>query len=871
MPYTFTYSDGAKTRLTGLTYTGGSTEAVLESTVVNIATANGGGASATLAAVNATAATGLKVLGNSAFQGCSLLTSFTFPTPVQVSSIGTNAFLGCAFKTFDWPNSVGTMNNSIFHTNSQLTGVNIPSIVTSIGINMFYRCRALQTFVWPSTANVIGGYGFYECTSLTNITIGDNVVYIGPQVFYGCTQLNSMIIPNGVTAISNDGIFDFCSGLTSISYGTSLTSAGTGYGGCTSVTNVRFNRLQTPLTQMNINNMFMPFNITSSYPSYLNLLAMLQQGYTTGDLAFAGFNAGAITAASDNNQFTYTYLDSNVKTQISSVSYSGVGFTSATPFFAVTSIGANAFSTASVTSVLTAIDFTLSTKLSNIGSSAFQSCTALNSISVPNTITSIGSSAFQSSGIRGFSWSNNANIIDNSTFQSCTSLTSATIPSNVTNIGSSVFQSCSALTSVTVPNTITSIGTSAFQSSGIKGFSWSNNANIINNSTFQSCTSLTEATIPSNVTNIGSSVFQSCSALTSVIVPNTITSIGSSAFQNCAIPTFGWPSNTLAINDSTFYNCTLLTNITNIPNTVTSVGIAAFSRCGFKYLSWWPTGTTLIDDSTFSYCSNLTSIYIPTDVNSIDTLAFDNCTSLTNIILPFYTKPTKIPLASQSFSNTTAINGSNYNTLTRMIQDGGYTTAELTTAGFDATAVSLAAAASCFNEGTKILCFKNNYEEYIPIQDLRKGDIVKTYLHGYKKIDLIGKAQLRNNATNKWKNNMFVMHKTPENKLTEDLIMTGGHSILVDELKRDDFREERIGYYEIQKSNPWKIDDKHLLLAGVSKFFEEIPDNNLYTYCNFTLESDGDDEKRYGIWANGILAEIPSKTQFLSFNEYELL
>jgi hypothetical protein len=397
----------------------------------------------------------------------------------------------------------------------------------------------------------------------------------------------------------------------------------------------------------------------------------------------------------------------------------------------------------------------------------------------------------------------------------------------LSNIENNAFQSCTALTSVSVPNTVTNIGSSAFQSVAIQDLVWPTNTSAINDFTFNNCTSLT------SVTNI----------------PNTATSIGASAF----------------------YNCTLLTNVSTVPNTVTSIGIAAFSRCGFRYLTWWPTGTTVIDDSTFSFCTNLTFASIPAQVNSIDTLAFDNCTSLTNIILPFYTKPTKIPLASQSFSNTNAITGANYNTLTRMIQEGGYTTGELTTAGFNATAISNAAAASCFNEGTKILCFKNDKEEYIPIQDLRKGDVVKTYLHGYKKIDLIGKAQLRNNSSNKWKNNMFVMHKTPENNLIEDLIMTGGHSILVDELSREVFREDRIGYYEIQKNNSWMIDGKHLLLAGVSKFFKEIQDDKLYTYYNFTLDSEGDDEKRYGIWANGVLAEIPSKTQFVSFNEYELL
>ncbi len=122
----------------------------------------------------------------------------------------------------------------------------------------------------------------------------------------------------------------------------------------------------------------------------------------------------------------------------------------------------------------------------------------------------------------------------------------------------------------------------------------------------------------------------------------------------------------------------------------------------------------------------------------------------------------------------------------------------------------------------------------------------------------------------KWTNNMFIMYKREENDLIEDLIMTGGHSILVDDFTKDDFIEERQKYYEILKNNPWTIDEKHLLPVGTLKAFQEIQDEKIYTYYNFSLENDGDDDKRFGIWANGILAETPSKKQFESFKGYEL-
>lgn len=172
--------------------------------------------------------------------------------------------------------------------------------------------------------------------------------------------------------------------------------------------------------------------------------------------------------------------------------------------------------------------------------------------------------------------------------------------------------------------------------------------------------------------------------------------------------------------------------------------------------------------------------------------------------------------------------------------------------------------ASCFNEGTKILCLnKNLEEEYIPIENLRKGDFVKSYKHGYRKIDLIGKNQMINNPE-KFIECMYKMEKTDDNGLIEDLILTGGHSILVDDLGI--WKEEND---KIFGSTPM-IDDKYLLLSAVSKDFTKLENTNLYTYYHFTLENNGNDDERFGVWANGRLTETPSKKQF-SNHKYTLL
>lgn len=171
---------------------------------------------------------------------------------------------------------------------------------------------------------------------------------------------------------------------------------------------------------------------------------------------------------------------------------------------------------------------------------------------------------------------------------------------------------------------------------------------------------------------------------------------------------------------------------------------------------------------------------------------------------------------------------------------------------------------SCFNAGTKILCLnKNLEEEYIPIENLRKGDLVKSYKHGYRKIDLIGKNPMINNPE-KFNECMYKMEKTEDNGLIEDLIVTGGHSILVDDL--GGLKEENDKIF----GSTQMIDDKYLLLSAVSKEFIRLENTHLYTYYHFILENNGNDDERFGVWANGILTETPSKKQFTN-HKYTLI
>jgi hypothetical protein len=162
--------------------------------------------------------------------------------------------------------------------------------------------------------------------------------------------------------------------------------------------------------------------------------------------------------------------------------------------------------------------------------------------------------------------------------------------------------------------------------------------------------------------------------------------------------------------------------------------------------------------------------------------------------------------------------------------------------------------APCFNEGTEILILKDSKEEYVPIESLKRGDLVKSYKHGYRKIELIGKNQMVNNP-GYFGQCMYEMKKTDSNGLTKDLLLTGWHSVLVDDL--GDCKEENSKYVSGQ------LEDKYLLLASVSKDFTKVETSDVFTYYHFCLENDGDDNQRFGVYSNGILSETPSKAHYI--------
>ena len=176
-------------------------------------------------------------IGESAFNGCTSLTSIEIPN--SVTTIGESAFNGCTSLTsIEIPNSVTTIGNYAFYICSGLTSIEIPNSVTTIGRSAFEYCTGLKSIEIPNSVTTIGNYAFYYCSGLTNIEIPNSVTTIGRCAFEYCTGLKSIEIPNSVTTIG-DYAFSGCTGLINITIGNSVTTIGNyAFSGCTGLTSI---------------------------------------------------------------------------------------------------------------------------------------------------------------------------------------------------------------------------------------------------------------------------------------------------------------------------------------------------------------------------------------------------------------------------------------------------------------------------------------------------------------------------------------------------------------------------------------------------------------------------------------------------------
>lgn len=155
------------------------------------------------------------------FKDCTKLTEITIPS--KCVNIGANAFANCISLTKIYYNVQSTA--AATYTEESTPWLNCGSEVTLVLGNAVIRIGNYNFAYFTNLKEVIGGpsvtgigdYAFYECTNLIAVSDFPVLVSIGSSVFQNCSSLKQVIIGSSVTAIGTNA-FSGCLNLAEINY-----------------------------------------------------------------------------------------------------------------------------------------------------------------------------------------------------------------------------------------------------------------------------------------------------------------------------------------------------------------------------------------------------------------------------------------------------------------------------------------------------------------------------------------------------------------------------------------------------------------------------------------------------------------------------
>ena len=177
-----------------------------------------------------------------------------------------------------------------------------------------------------------------------------------------------------------------------------------------------------------------------------------------------------------------------------------------------------------------------------------------------------------------FNHSETNTFMGSSVFENCYKLETVSLPTHLHNIGSYAFWRCNRLCEINLPPSITSIGYGAFfQCNKLTSLTLPPVPSLPDY-TFYGCYSLHTIELPSTIKTIGMNVFNGCSSLKTVILP-PIEAIADSLFESCtSLQSIHIPQTVSTIGYLAFYRCFHLVSISMYTN-LSAIKNMAFTDC----------------------------------------------------------------------------------------------------------------------------------------------------------------------------------------------------------------------------------------------------------------------------------------------------
>ncbi|GAB6119241.1 hypothetical protein JCM30204_03890 [Dysgonomonas termitidis] len=266
-----------------------------------------------------------KIIEGSAFSGCTGLTTLTLGS--GLTSIGSSAFSGCTgLTTLTLGSGLTSIGSRAFYGCENLSSaLNIPAGVTSIGDYAFVNCKKIPSLVVPGSVASVGYDAFQNCVNMQTAKIEAKI--IEGSAFSGCTGLTTLTLGSGLTSIGSSA-FSGCTGLTTLTLGSGLTSIGSrAFSGCTKLGLMTVNATIPPTISSNtfsgVNTnipVIVPSPNTYKAAQYWNLFTNFHElGWTpsdNADLSSLTVSQGTLSPGFNVNTTNYTVSVANAVSSI---------------------------------------------------------------------------------------------------------------------------------------------------------------------------------------------------------------------------------------------------------------------------------------------------------------------------------------------------------------------------------------------------------------------------------------------------------------------------------------------------------------------------------------------------------------------------
>lgn len=161
-----------------------------------------------------------------------------------------------------------------------------------------------------------------------------------------------------------------------------------------------------------------------------------------------------------------------------------------------------------------------------------------------------------------------------------------------------------------------------------------NSVRAIGQDCFKNCTALTEVNLNDSITVAGNGFLYGCKSLTSIHLPSALTSLQGTSLQQCtALTSVELPASLQELGPSALRGCSSLVTVTGAP-ALKDIRSGAFMDCVKLKTFAIPATVDSIENSAFSNCQALENVTLPYGITKLDTKTFMNCISLREMTVP---------------------------------------------------------------------------------------------------------------------------------------------------------------------------------------------------------------------------------------------